>query len=80
VVMLTKSVNIHEAKTHLSQLLQFVQEGNTVTICNSGDPVAELRFLKKNILKKRKLGLLEGKFTVPDDFDETPEDLLAYFK
>ncbi len=80
--MLTKRkrVNIHEAKTHLSQLLQFVKDGSIVIICRSGEPIAELTASKKNPPKKRKLGLLAGQFTVPDDFDETPEDLLEYFK
>jgi prevent-host-death family protein len=79
-VMLAKSVNIHEAKTHLSQLLQFVKEGNTVTICNAGNPIAELIAAKKKTPSKRTLGLLAGQLTIPDDFDEMPKEFLSYFK
>ena len=70
--MLQKSINIHEAKTHLSRLLQFVAEGNEVIICKFNEPLARLMPVKLIEPKKRKAGLLAGKITIADDFDEMP--------
>lgn len=66
------SVNIHEAKTHLSRLLERVAAGETVIIAKAGKPVAKLAPLKearKPAMKKRKLGFLRGVGTLPDDVD-----------
>ena len=73
-------VNIHEAKTHLSRLLQRVAEGEEVTIARAGVPVAKLIpvEVKKNI---RPLGFARGEIWVADDFDAPlPDDLLAAFE
>lgn len=70
--------NIHEAKTHLSRLLERVSRGEEVWIARSGKPIAKLVALE--IRKEpRKLGLLRGKIKIADDFDELPADLLAAF-
>jgi prevent-host-death family protein len=72
-------VNIHQAKTHLSRLLQRVAEGEEVTIARAGVPVAKLVpvEVKKNI---RPLGFARGEIWVADDFDAPlPDDLLAAF-
>ncbi|MGA7462545.1 MAG: type II toxin-antitoxin system Phd/YefM family antitoxin [Candidatus Korobacteraceae bacterium] len=61
-------VNIHEAKTHLSKLLERVALGEEVIIAKAGKPVARLVALKDR-KRKRPLGLAKGEFTVPDDFD-----------
>ena len=74
------AVNIHEAKTHLSRLLQRVAEGEEVTIARAGVPVAKLIpvEVKKNI---RPLGFARGEIWVADDFDAPlPDDLLAAFE
>jgi prevent-host-death family protein len=73
-------VNIHEAKTHLSRLLQRVAEGEEVTIARAGVPVAKLVpvEVKKNV---RPLGFARGEIWVADDFDAPlPDDLLAAFE
>ena len=73
-------VNIHEAKTHLSRLLQRVAEGEEVTIARAGVPVAKLVPVetKKDV---RPLGIARGQIWVADDFDAPlPEDLLAAFE
>jgi prevent-host-death family protein len=62
-------VNIHEAKTHLSKLLERVALGEEVIIAKAGKPVARLVAIK-NRKSKRPLGLAKGEFTVPDDFDD----------
>jgi prevent-host-death family protein len=71
-------VNIHEAKTHLSRLLQRVAAGEQVTIARSGVPVARLVALEPKA--KRPLGFARGKIWIADDFDAPlPNDLLAAF-
>ena len=73
-------VNVHEAKTHLSRLLQRVAEGEEVTIARAGVPVAKLVpvEVKKNV---RPLGFARGEIWVADDFDAPlPDYLLAAFE
>ena len=72
-------VNIHEAKTHLSRLLQRVAAGEEVTIARAGVPVARLVAVDpKNTV--RPLGFARGQVWVADDFDAPlPDDLLKAF-
>ena len=73
------TVNIHEAKTRLSQLLQQVERGEEVTIARAGKPVARLVAVKAS--GKRKLGMLEGKSKLPAWLDEpTSEEIIALFE
>ncbi|MDP2026796.1 type II toxin-antitoxin system Phd/YefM family antitoxin [Sulfuriferula sp.] len=75
-----QTVNIHEAKTHLSRLLEQVANGDEVIIAKAGKPVARLVPLDA-APKKRQLGLLKGKLQVPDDFDAPLTDAdLALFE
>jgi prevent-host-death family protein len=62
-------VNIHEAKTHLSRLLERVAMGEEVIIAKAGKPVAKLVGLAEPN-KRRVLGSAAGEFTVPDDFND----------
>jgi len=61
-------VNIHEAKTHLSRLLERVAMGEEVIIAKAGTPVAKLVPIGSKS-KTRKLGSAKGEFVVPDDFN-----------
>jgi prevent-host-death family protein len=71
--------NIHEAKTHLSRLLERVALGEEVIIAKSGKPVAKLVPLDGRP-KKRQLGTAKGEFTVPDDFnDPLPKEIADLF-
>lgn len=71
------TVNIHEAKTHLSKLLERVESGEEIVIARAGKPIAKLVGLQP---KMRKPGLLKGKIWIADDFDDPlPPDLLAAF-
>jgi prevent-host-death family protein len=73
-------VNIHEAKTHLSRLLQRVAAGEEVTIARSGVPVARLVAVEPEKKKIRPLGMDRGKIWIADDFDAPlPNDLLKAF-
>jgi prevent-host-death family protein len=72
-------VNIHEAKTHLSRLLERVALGEEVIIAKAGKPVAKLVPLGDQS-KKRVLGSAKGEFTVPDDFnDPLPKEIEDLF-
>jgi prevent-host-death family protein len=72
-------VNIHEAKTHLSRLLQRVAQGEEITIARAGVPVARLVAVE-NKQKIRPLGFARGEVWIADDFDAPlPNDLLAAF-
>jgi prevent-host-death family protein len=60
--------NIHDAKTQFSKLVERVASGEEVVIAKSGRPVAKLvRFQERK--KQRKLGLMAGQFSLPDEFD-----------
>jgi prevent-host-death family protein len=63
-------VNIHEAKTHLSKLLERVQNGEEIVIARSGKPVAVLAPIQEKPKEPRKLGGWEGQVWISDDFDE----------
>lgn len=75
-----QTINIHEAKTHLSRLLEKVAGGEEIIIAKAGKAIARLVPLDA-LPKKRQLGLLKGKLNVPDDFDAPlTEDELALFE
>ena len=64
------SVNIHEAKTHLSRLIERAANGETVIIAKAGKPVVKLTALDVPTGRtRRRLGFMQGQFSVPDDFD-----------
>lgn len=76
---MVKEVNIHEAKTHLSRLLNRVASGEEIVISRAGKPIARLVPIGAPIT--RQLGRDQGVFTVPDDFDHPlPDDVLAEFE
>jgi prevent-host-death family protein len=72
-------VNVHEAKTHLSKLLERVALGEEVIIAKAGKPVAKLVAIA--VEKPRfKFGSAKGKFVVPDDFnDPLPKEIEDLF-
>ena len=63
-----QTVNIHEAKTNLSRLLEEVAAGKEIIIAKAGKPMARLVPLAA-AAKTRRLGLFNGELNVPDDFD-----------
>jgi prevent-host-death family protein len=74
-----KMVNVHDAKTHFSKLLQRVQAGEEVIIARSGDPVARLvPFAPRGL---RPLGLDAGQGFIAGDFDGAlPDDVVTDFE
>jgi prevent-host-death family protein len=71
------SVNIHEAKTHLSKLLARVMAGEEIVIAKAGKPVARLIPERPARSHKRVPGIDKGKLWIADDFDVMPEEELA---
>ena len=69
-------INIHEAKTHLSRIVEDVAAGHEVVIAKAGRPMARLVPIWGTPLPK-KLGLLRGRIKVPDDFNAPlPDEVL----
>jgi antitoxin (DNA-binding transcriptional repressor) of toxin-antitoxin stability system len=65
-----KIVNIHEAKTHLSRLVDEALLGETFIIAKSGKPLVKVAALRVPPAEQpRRLGFLAGEIVVPDDFD-----------
>ena len=65
-----RTFNIHEAKTHLSRLVDEAVEGEPFVIAKAGKPkVKVVRIDEPEAHAKRRLGFLKGQITVPDDFD-----------
>jgi prevent-host-death family protein len=73
---MTRLVNVHEAKTHLSRLLQDVERGEEILIGRSGEPIARLSPFRK---EKREFGFARDQIWIADDFDETPDDIVEDF-
>ena len=76
-----QTVNIYEAKTQLSKLVDLAAGGTDVVIARNGKPVARLTALEQPKKKPLVYGLLEGKGWIADDFDATlPEEIQKYFE
>jgi len=71
-------VNIHEAKTHLSKLIERVAAGEEIVISKAGKPVAKLVPIPQK--KRLRLGMWKGKIWMSPDFDAplSPEELKAW--
>jgi len=72
-----KIVNISEAKTNLSKLVALVYRGEKVVIAKNNLPLVDLVVHKPE--GKRKLGLLAGKFTVPDTIMDEDTEITSLF-
>ena len=73
-------VNIHEAKTHLSRLLEAVERGEEVVIARAGHPIATLSAYKPPHRKIAPPGSMEGEIWMAEDFDEPLDDLFDCLK
>jgi prevent-host-death family protein len=63
-------VNIHEAKTHLSALIDNAIKGTPFIIAKSSKPMVTVSSCADTQKPKERIGFLKGKITVPDDFDK----------
>jgi prevent-host-death family protein len=73
-----RKVNVHEAKSQLSRLLEEVEAGERIIIARAGEPVAVLTAYSV-AARKRKLGLFAGEAKIHADFDELPTDVADAF-
>lgn len=72
-------INIHEAKTHLSRYVEEAAQGKEIIIAKAGKPVARIAPLAAT-KAARKLGLLDGKARIPNDFNAPlPDEVIAEF-
>ncbi len=70
------TVNIHEAKTQLSRLVEQAAQGESFIIAKAGKPMVKVVALGKTTTAQR-FGFMAGEFTVPDDFDSMGSDEIA---
>ncbi len=75
---MSTTVNVHEAKTHLSRLLEAVEAGEDVVIARAGKPIARL-VPASTRTQPRTPGAWRGQGWIAEDFDETSEELIAAF-
>ncbi|HEX8753414.1 MAG TPA: type II toxin-antitoxin system prevent-host-death family antitoxin [Solirubrobacterales bacterium] len=68
-------VNMHEAKTHLSKLVERVEGGEEIVISRAGKPAAKLVPVPKQKSGKRRLGAWEGKGVTVEDFESIELDI-----
>jgi prevent-host-death family protein len=72
-------VNMHEAKTHLSKLVERAEGGEEIVISRAGKPAAKLVPIPQPKSGKRKLGGWEGKVWISADFDEPDKEFERLF-
>lgn len=72
--------NIHEAKTHLSRLIERAAAGEEIVIARAGKPVVRLIAYREEKPPKRIPGIWKGKVKMSRDFDEFPESIAAAFR
>jgi prevent-host-death family protein len=77
---MSESVNVYEAKTHLSQLLDRAAAGEEIIIARAGRPVARLVALADASSTRRSPGGWRGKIRIGADFDELPAGIEAAFR
>jgi len=66
-----RTVNIHEAKTHLSRLIDKAAKGEPFIIAKSGKPMVKVTAIEAPATSEtRRIGFLDGQFSIPDDFDD----------
>jgi len=75
-----KQVNMHEAKTHLSRLVDEAAAGQSFVICKAGKPMVRVTPLVQSgdlAPVSSRLGLLRGACSVPNDFDQMGQEAIA---
>ncbi len=72
-----RTVNIHEAKTHLSKLVDRAVKGEAFVIAKAGRPLVKVVALEASEAPKPRVGFMKGGIDVPDDFDELGRQEIA---
>ena len=74
-------VNVHQAKTHLSQYLDRIAKGETIILCKRNKPIAEIRPLPPTRQSKRPIGLAKDKLKIPKSFFKPlPDEFVDAFE
>jgi prevent-host-death family protein len=74
-----KTVNMHEAKTHLSRLVEAASKGESFVIARAGKPLVKVTMVED--AAPRRTGFMAGEIAVPDDFDTMfAEEIRAMFE
>lgn len=76
------TLNIDDIQQNLSEFIKLIQEGNSLIITQADQPIAEIKPIptKTPPKERRPIGLCEGEFVVPDDFnDPLPEEIINLF-
>ena len=78
-VLIMQTINIHEAKTHLSRLLeQVVNGGEPFVIAKAGKPMVKVVSLSApDVQQIKRLGFMSSQMSVPDDFDQMGQNEIA---
>lgn len=73
-------MNVLEAKTNFSKIIAMLErkEEKEVIVARAGKPVVKITWIEQEDVSKR-IGMAEGKFTVPDDFDECNDEIARMF-
>jgi prevent-host-death family protein len=75
-----KAVNIHDAKTHLSRLVEEAAHGKAFIIAKAGKPMVKVIPLSEvDRPASRRLGFMAGEIEIPDDFDRSDPEIIALF-
>jgi prevent-host-death family protein len=75
------TINIHEAKTHLSRLIEEAVNGKSFIIAKAGKPLVKVTAIKRADKKPQRIGFLKGQILVPDDFNTLgSEEIAAMFR
>ena len=73
-----RTINIHEAKTHLSRLVEQAAQGESFVIAKAGKPMVKVVALQTPVAHQvRRIGFLAGRTQVPDDFDQMGSEQIA---
>jgi prevent-host-death family protein len=76
-----KAVNIHDAKTHLSRLVEEAAHGKAFIIAKAGKPMVKVIPLSEpDRSKTHRLGFMAGEIEIPDDFDRKEPEIIALFE
>ena len=77
-----QTINIHEAKTHLSRLVEEASQGKSFIIAKAGKPLVKVSPLSEEEQKgEQNLGFMKGELLVPDDFDSMGEsEIISLFE
>jgi len=70
-----KTINIHQAKTNLSKLIEKASKGESFVIAKAGKPIVRITALNTPVgTQVRRLGFMAGQISVPDDFDRMGQE------